>query len=101
MKLLTKENIKRLPALYSTEKTEDPVAVVKFFTPWANWTWYATEFDGDDTFFGRIDGHESELGYFSLDELKSVRGRFGLKIERDRGFRPTPLSELPKVSPAW
>ena len=29
------------------------------------------------------DPQNAELGYFSLDELESVRGRFGLKIERD------------------
>lgn len=50
MKLLTKELRRRLPPLYATESVKDPVAQVKFFTPWAGWTWYATEFDGVDTF---------------------------------------------------
>lgn len=94
MKLLTKELLKKLPPLYANEKVADPVAVVKFFTPWTNWTWYATEFDGKDTFFGLVVGHETELGYFSLSELASIRGRFGLKIERDLHFTPTPLSKL-------
>jgi hypothetical protein len=93
MKLLTKELLKKLPPLYSTEKDSDPTAVVKFFTPDSNWTWFATEFDGEDTFFGRVDGFESELGYFSLSELKSVRGALGLPVERDRWFSPKPLSE--------
>ena len=94
MKLLTKENIKSLPALYANEEVADPVAVVKFFTPDANWTWYATEFDGEDTFFGLVDGFEKELGYFSLKELKTIKGAFGLPVERDMHFKPTPLSEL-------
>ena len=93
MKLLTKELLKKLPPLYSTEKVADPTAIVKFFTPDSNWTWFATEFDGEDTFFGRVDGFESELGYFSLSELESVRGMLGLPIERDRWFSPKPLSE--------
>jgi hypothetical protein len=94
MKLLTKEILKKLPKLYSTEKVKDPVVQVKFFTPWAGWTWYATEYNPDKrVFFGLVVGHETELGYFSLDELEEVRGPAGLKIERDLYFTPCPLSE--------
>lgn len=94
MQLLTDDIRRRLPKLYATEDDRDPLAQVKFFTPWTNWTWYATEFDGDDRFFGLVVGHERELGYFSLSELQSVRGPGGLKIERDLYFKPTPLSKL-------
>jgi hypothetical protein len=59
----------------------------------ANWVWLAVEFDGKDTFFGLVNGHESELGYFSLSELASLKVR-GLPIERDKFFSPTPLSKL-------
>ena len=83
MKLLTKENREALPGLYTNEDKEDPNAIVKFFTPWSSWSWYATEFDGEDTFFGLVDGHEKELGYFSLNELENLRGPFGLPVERD------------------
>jgi hypothetical protein len=37
-------------------------------------------------FFGLVDLHEKELGYFALSELQSVRLQFGLKIERDMYF---------------
>lgn len=94
MKLLTKELRDRLPAIGSTDGQRDPVAQVKFFTPDTQWTWYATEFDGEDLFFGLVDGLEKELGYFSLSELESVRGPLGLPIERDLYFDPTPLSAL-------
>ncbi len=93
MKLLTKELRAKLPPLYSTEKDKDPTAVVKFFTPDSSWTWFATEFDGEDRFFGLVDGFDKELGYFSLSELASARGPLGLPIERDRWFSPKPLSE--------
>lgn len=83
-----------LPPLRSTEHEADPLARVKFFTPWSNWTWYATEFDGKDTFFGLVVGFETELGYFSLLELEAIRGPCGLRIERDLYFKPTPLSQL-------
>lgn len=95
MMLLTKANRNDLPELYANEALGlEAQAVVKFFTPDSSWTWYATEFDGQDLFFGLVDGHEMELGYFSLSELQSVRGPFGLKIERDLHFRPTALKEL-------
>ena len=93
-KLLTKDVARRLPRLYETQDDDDPVAQVKFFTPWSNWTWYATEFDGLDVFFGLVHGHFEELGYFLLSELESARGPAGLLIERDKWFTPTPISEL-------
>jgi|TARA_B100000745_G_scaffold267098_1_gene192670 hypothetical protein len=94
MKLMTADLRTQLPQLYSQEEVDDPKAIAKFFTPDSNWTWYATEFDGKDTFFGLVDGFEKELGYFSLKELESIRGAFGLPIERDLWFEPTPLSEI-------
>ena len=93
MKLVTGEVRKALPALGSQEENPDPMVPVKFFQPWGAWTWYATEFDGADTFFGYVYGFEGELGYFSLAELESVRGPAGLRIERDLHWRPRRLSE--------
>ena len=72
MTLLTKALREKLPKLYATEDQKDPLVICKFFTPDAGWSWYATEFDGTDTFFGYVDGHFPELGYFSLTELESV-----------------------------
>ena len=95
MKLLTKAILAKLPPLGGQEKKGlDALAIVKFFTPDAGWTWYATEFDGEDTFFGLVNGLEQELGYFSLSELRQVRGALGLPVERDKFFRPRSLREL-------
>ena len=95
MHLLTKAIRRKLPALYTNEeKGTEALAVVKFFTPDSSWTWYASEFDGDDLFFGLAVGVEPELGYFRLSELQSIRGKLGLPVERDRFFKPTPLREL-------
>jgi Protein of unknown function (DUF2958) len=94
MELLTDEIRRSLPPLYSTEPEEQPMAQAKFFAPWSNWTWYAVEFDGQDTFFGLVHGFETEFGYFSLVELESATGPGGLQIERDLYFKPTPVSEL-------
>ena len=93
--LLDQESRDRLPELYSGEEQGmNAKAQVKFFTPDSNWTWYATEFDGEDVFFGLVIGHVAELGYFSLSELEEVRGPMGLPIERDLHFEPKTLQEL-------
>ena len=93
MKLLTKAIRNSLPRLNAQDgKGYDSKIHVKFFTPDANWTWYATEGEAindddgneiDFQFFGLVDGMEKELGYFNLSELESIRGKFGLPVERD------------------
>lgn len=92
--LLQKEVRDSLPPLGATEMETDPLCRVKFFYPDFSWTWYAIEFDGEDTFFGLVDGFEKELGYFRLSELRENRGKLGLEIERDCFFTPKRLSEL-------
>jgi hypothetical protein len=99
MELLTEEILKTLPKLYSTEKIpeEKKMFQIKYFCPWNHWTWYAVEGskEGDDfIFFGYVIGFEKEWGNFSLNELKSVNGPFGLGIERDLYFGPTPVKEV-------
>lgn len=95
MMLLTKENIRNLPKLYTHDgkQAKDVPVAVKFFCPWNQWTWYVTEGqqdeDGDWLFFGLVHGIETELGYFRLSELQSVTGPGGLKIERDRSYAGT------------
>ena len=95
MKLLTKELRNKFPKLRETEgkDPENILVIAKFFDPTGSWTWYATEFDGKDTFFGYVRGFENELGYFSLKELESVKGQFGLGIERDLYFGKHSLKE--------
>ena len=96
MKLLTQEIRKKLPPLGSQANNLDPTIIVKLFCPWNHWTWFAYEFDGEDTFFGFVVGPYPELGYFLLSELESGRGPLGLPIERDLYFQPTPLGEIMK-----
>lgn len=96
MKLLTKEVLNKLPGLYETEEIplNDKVVAVKFFHPTSNWSWYAIEFDGKDTFWGLVDGFEQEFGYFSLQDLETPAGMLNLPAERDRFFRPTSVWDL-------
>jgi hypothetical protein len=99
MQLLTKELIKEFNIYGSQENDSDPVVIAKFFSPVGAGTWLATEFDPKTKlFFGYVSlfntPHENEFGYFSLEELESIRLPFGLKIERDRYFSPAKLSEV-------
>ncbi len=117
MKLLTKALMRQIPMLYSTEETptEDKIVQVKFFTPDAGWTWFVFEAaavtkEGDEItlkdaigradiqdilFFGFVKGLEREWGYFNFNELKTVRGKFNLPIERDLWFKPQRWGDVP------
>jgi len=87
MRLLTKQLEKRFAKVGSQELVKDPVIIAKFFNPTGSGTWYATEYDPvDKMFFGYVSifgDLNDEWGYFSLAELESFTGRFGLGIERD------------------
>ncbi|MCP4543364.1 MAG: DUF2958 domain-containing protein [Chloroflexi bacterium] len=90
-----------VPQRYATEKQDAPLAIIRLFTPDSSWTWYITEYDGDDTLFGLVVGMETEIGYISLSELQSVTGPRGLRIERDLWFKPVPITEVPDYVEKW
>lgn len=93
--LLDAESRAKLPPLYANEQLGlDALAQVKFFSPDSGWTWYASEFDGEDRFFGLVIGFEIEFGYFTLSELEAMQGHLGLPVERDRFYTPTSLKAL-------
>ncbi len=101
MKLITKK-IEKLLAKYPIHSQEgkgkEAVVLVKFFLPEGAWTWYIMEADEDgDTLFGIcVSGpSEAEYGYFSLQELQSIRSpRFRLPIERDLCFNPKKIEDI-------
>ena len=68
----------------------DPPPVCKLFSPDAGATWLITECDPDypDRLFGLCDLGLGcpELSYVSLAEIKKVKGRLGLPVERDISF---------------
>jgi len=94
MELIPKEIKEQIPKLYETEEQTDPIVYVKLFLD--GWTWYITELSTDkDICFGYVvSPFGRELGYFSLEEIKSVRGALGLGVERDVSFQPTPLKAI-------
>jgi hypothetical protein len=122
MKLITKDAATKLMAAYDhSAKTGEggKEVLAKFFTPWANATWYVTEGvpvteSGDAVspeyhdfaasnadkydwhLFGFCDLGDkmnAELGYVMLSDLKGLNGPFGLKVERDLYYSGT-LAEV-------
>ena len=100
MELIPRDLINKLniPKLYETEELTDPVAHVKLFLD--GWSWYITEISIDNNIcFGYvISPFGAELGYFSLEEIKGLRGSLCLGVERDLSFKPTKLSIIKKAS---
>lgn len=91
--LLTAEIRKRLPLLDASG--DDAIAQVKFFTPYSGWTWWATEFDGVDIFYGLVQGPYLEYGTFSYRELQETTTNNGVPmIERDCHWSPRPVEEI-------
>jgi len=87
MELITKELIERFAKVGSQENDKDPIVIAKLFNPTGAGDWYATEYNPETkTFFGYVsifgDGND-EWGFFSLEELQSVKCNFGLTLERD------------------
>lgn len=87
--LLTVEDRVRL-LVNALADDQDPVPVAKLFTPDAGATWLLVQCDPDepDRVLALCDlglGHP-ELGWVHLAEIKEVKGRLGLPVERDLHF---------------
>ena len=98
MELIPQDLLKTIPKLYETEEQNNPIVYVKLFLD--SWTWYITELSIDKNIcFGYvISPFGAELGYFSLEEIKGIKGILGLGVERDLSFKPTKLSSVKKAS---
>ena len=98
MELIPKEIKEQIPPLYATENEKDPTVYLKFFID--GWSWYVTELStiDNDTAFGYVVSPfcSGELGYFSINELKSIRGSLCNNVDRDLHFKPLPLSTIKK-----
>ncbi|MBW8015107.1 MAG: DUF2958 domain-containing protein [Planctomycetes bacterium] len=111
MMLLTKALEKKLPSfselLKELEKldsnSDEITAYIKFFTPFprcmwgtiCDWRWYAVAWDAETkAFYGWVDGIESEWGWFSLEEIKSIRVTGELGVERDLSFTPKKMKDI-------
>jgi hypothetical protein len=93
----TARELGRLPRLYGTETTsaKDKVIHMRFF--FGASSWYAAEFDGEDTFFGFVvlngDWQYAEWGYFSLAELDEI-AFLGMEVDRDLHWKPVAAGNI-------
>ncbi len=97
----TKEELKKIPAFYETEKipTKEKVIQMHFFLGGCDW--YAMEYSPEDQlFFGfavlNNDLEMAEFGYFSLNELCELNVSF-LEVDRDLHFQPTKAKDIEKI----
>ena len=98
--LMPKEILDNIPKLYGQEDTPllDQVVHAAYVIPLrSNWTWYLTEYDeasGDA--FGLVAGIEPELGYFNLNELKSLGAQRLILEDFPKTYRELLDTELSK-----
>ena len=94
----TKEQLAIIPALYETEHitAEDKIVHCHFFIGGCHW--FIAEFDHVDTMFGFCilngDLQNSEWGYTSFGELKSIKIQGYLEVEFDCYWKPRPAGDV-------
>ncbi|MBN1516630.1 DUF2958 domain-containing protein [Candidatus Sumerlaeota bacterium] len=98
----TERQLSALPSLYSTENVplEEKIIHMHFFLGGCDW--FMAEYDPTDRlFFGYVilndDLENAEWGYTSFDEMRSIRTRHGLEIDRDLHWHPNPVSQIPRI----
>lgn len=93
--------IHKTPPLYAQENVElhEKTAYAHFYEPASGWNWYATEWDGKETCFGYVEGHEAEWGYFNIREMAEVKTGAGQTIRIDHRFVPGRIPEFIRELP--
>lgn len=103
---LTDELLAQLPPLYSQDGNKAQTQFfIRFFHNSVNMTWYISEFDGEETFFGlaSINGYPFEWGYINLQELLSAPMKMAGRtmniagVERDICFKPCQMHEIKEL----
>jgi hypothetical protein len=104
LKLLPYPIRENLPILGSQQRLGGKMKVLtRWFTPDGSLAWHITEGsarrdkDGkavDYLLFGLVEGQCSEMNYFWLSDLETVRGPTGVPVERDLHWRPKTLEEI-------
>ena len=97
----TSEELSKIQGLYSAEQIplKEKVIYMHFFLGGCDW--YASEYEPEERlFFGfailNNDLEMAEWGYFSLEELSSIKIKF-LEIDRDLHFTPTKAIDIENI----
>ena len=102
----TDETLNQIPRLYETEHIplKDKLVHIHMFLGGCDW--YVIEYDGTDIFWGYAilngDYQNSELGYFSLSELKALKVNGWLEVDCELAeyCKVQPLSGIDKINKA-
>jgi hypothetical protein len=93
-----REELDRIPRLYQTEDVplKDKLIYLHFFI--GSCDWFIAEYDGEDLFWGYAilngDHDMAEWGYISFTEMKEVKIRGWLEIDRDINWQIRKASEI-------
>lgn len=100
----SKEELSKIPVFYSTEEVplKEKMIYMHFFIGGCDW--YAAEYSLEEQcFFGfailNNDLQNAEWGYFSLEELASLKVKF-LEVDRDLYWKPKKAIEIEKIRKA-
>ena len=101
----TEEQLRKLPALYSTENLSLDQIVMQMHFFLGGCDWYVAEYNpADNIFFGyailNSDLDNAEWGYVSYEELRSINVK-GFEIDRDIHWTPKRAVEIDKIKDAY
>ena len=96
----------QIPRLYETEHQpiKEKLIYLHFFIGGCDW--YIAEYDGKDTFFGYVilnhDYQNAEWGYFSFNELKSIKihGWYEIDCEHEYSFPIIKAGKIDRIQHA-
>lgn len=77
------------------ENSPNSTALARFYDPEGDSSWYACSYDPHSrVFIGAFVSDEKEYCTFTLKDLEDISGPFGIEIQIDSQFSPTPLRAL-------
>ena len=92
MKLMTKSIKEKAVKQFDEGSDMEQKVVAKFFDAMGGWKWFLMNMDDSDGDYcwGIVQGHEVEMGSFSMSELQSMSPR----IQRDLYFEPMKAKDV-------
>ena len=96
MELMTEEISQMAQEQFPHGQDMDQMVIARFHDAQGSWSWYVINQNPDDldSIFGIVHGTQVEMGIFSLQELQTYEGSFGLQVVRDIYFKPITANEL-------
>ena len=94
------EALERIPKLYATASIPAAEKIIHLHFFFGGCDWYVAEYDGDELFFGYAvlndDLPNAEWVFISFSELKDI-SIYGLEVDRDVYWKPTPAGEIERI----